>query len=435
MKKYLAIAAAVAMLALLILGAVPAAADGANIVVYSSVPLLVNGVLTSQMPATVLSGIPVSIVSTEYYTSQGERYTFQGWSDGTTGTSISSAASGTIIALWSRQILIQVSSVVTSLQQSLWLPYGVPYQLKADANSQSGNIRYKFLQWSGGETPYQTDNTVIPLQPMTLTAQYTKENLLTIVAPQGITIPGSGWYADGTSLVLQAPHDVYNTAKTSRQDFSAWESVGAPAMVIPSSTSAVMTITVNGPYTLQADYIQQYLVVANSPFGNLNQDWVNAGAEEQLNAPDTQAIVTGQEQFIFQRWDGMAGLVSPKVSGLVTQPLQLTAVYQHQYMVTLVDPYGGSGGGWVNAGTMTTIRVPATNQKDLFLRSRFTGFAGYAGHSNTLQVLIQAPMTITANYTTGLDIRVLGIIIAAVIILLAIWVVGRKITFKIQPKA
>ncbi len=427
MKKYLAIAAAVAMLCLLVFGAIPVAADGPGFTVYSSAPLIINGVLTTQMPANVAYGTTVSIPSTEYYVSQGERYVFNGWSDGTTGTSVT-PSTPTIVAQWSHQILVQVSSMVTSLQQSQWLPYGVPYELKADASVDAGgNIRYIFQQWSGGETPYQADNTIIPLQAMTITAQYVKQDLVTILAPTGISIPGSGWYNDGTSLVLQALQDVYNAAGTSRQDFSSWASVGSPALIISSASAAVMTITVNGPYTLQANYNQQYLVVANSPFGTLNNDWVNAGSEEQLNAPETQAVVTGQEQYVFQRWEGMTGLVSPKVGGVVTQPLQLTADYQHQYMVTLTAPYGGSGDGWCNANSTTIIRVPLTSQKGLFTRSRFTGFAGYSGHSNTLQVLVQGPVTITANYTTGLDLRVLGIIIVAALLAIAVWVLARRV--------
>jgi hypothetical protein len=80
---------------------------------------------------------------------------------------------------------------------------------------------------------------------------------------------------------------------------------------------------------------------------------------------------------------------------------------------------------------VTTITVPTVSQKGLFLRSRFTGFAGYSGHSNTLQVLVQGPMTITANYTTGLDLRVLGIIIVAVLaiifVTIVIWVFFKRI--------
>ena len=76
---------------------------------------------------------------------------------------------------------------------------------------------------------------------------------------------------------------------------------------------------------------------------------------------------------------------------------------------------------------MTTITVPTTSQKGLFMRSRFTGFAGYSGKDNTLQVLVQGPMTITALYSTGLDLRVVGIIIVAVLVAIVLWALFRRI--------
>jgi hypothetical protein len=187
-----------------------------------------------------------------------------------------------------------------------------------------------------------------------------------------------------------------------------------------SPTAAITTITVNGPYTLKADYNQQYLCTATSPFGVLNHDWVSSGANEQFTAPAIQVVMTGEEQYVFQKWTGMTGLTSPQVGGVVTGPIALTAVYTHQYMVTLIDPYGGSGGGWVNAGSMATITVLTTNQKNLILKSRFTGFAGYSGGKNTIQVMVNAPITITALYTTG--------------VIIAIWVIGRRISISRSSK-
>jgi hypothetical protein len=427
MKKYIAmITAVVILLSTLVLGALPAAADD-TITVSSIVPLMVNGATIAQFPVTVNSGDVVSVVYAEYYLSAGERYTFLGWSDGTKATSFKATGTGTITANWAHEILIQVTSVVSSLQQSLWLPYGIAFKLKAEAEYSSGNTRYDFLQWSGGETPYLAENNIVPLTPMSIEAQFVKKDLLTILAPEGITVSGSGWYTDGASLVLQAPQDIYDTAKTSRQDFKTWESVGSTAMVLSNPTSAVMTLTVSGPYTLQADYQQQYLVTAVSPFGSLNHDWVTEGEQEQLSAPDTQVVVTDQEQYVFTQWTGIQGLVSPKVSGTVAQPLALTAVYEHQYKVTLVSANGGSGDGWIKAGAMTTITVPAITQKGLFMRSKFTGFAGYSGKATSLQVLVQGPMTITALYSTGLDLRVVGVIIAALLAAIILWALGKRI--------
>ena len=161
---------------------------------------------------------------------------------------------------------------------------------------------------------------------------------------------------------------------------------------------------------------------------------MNSGATEQFSAPATQAVVTDQEQYAFQKWTGMAGLTSPQVGGVVSGPIALVAVYTHQYKVTLVDPYGGSGGGWITAGSMDTITVPTTNQKNLILKSRFTGFAGYSGNANTIQVLVNAPVTVTALYTTGIDFGVLGLIVLVIIVIAALWIFGRRLTMNRTPK-
>ena len=435
MKKYIAIILALAILCLTVVGgALPVSADSTTISLMSAEPLLIGGVLTTQFPATVAPGTVVSVANSPVYTSQGDRYTFAGWSNGATtatGNSITLNNPGTYTAVWTHEILVVINSVVTSLQKSQWLPYGVPYQVTAPAkDTEGGNTEYDFQKWDAGETPFQAQNTIIPFQSMTVNALYTEKYLLTLVTPTGITALGGGWYPAGTSVVLQLPKDVFtDDAQDSRMDFSTWESVGAAPVIMASPTSAIMNIVVNGPYVLQADYNQQYLVVANSPFGILNHDWVNSGDEEKFDAPATQAVVTDQEQYVFKQWTGMAGLTSPQVGGIVTGPLTLTAVYTHQYKVTLTAPFGGSGDGWINAGSMTNITVPLTNQKNLILKSRFTGFAGYSGRVNTIQVLVNAPVTVTAIYTTGIDFAVLGLIVLAVLVVLALWIFGRKVTF------
>lgn len=437
MKKLLAIPA-ILIMTVLILCAVPVAAatsggtvipDEPVITVSSSVPLLINGILTTTMPVTVSSGTQVSVVSTVYYTSQGERWTFQSWSDGSVSPTITLTTSGTYIARFSHEVLLQVSSNVYDQQQSKWLTADVPYRLTAPAVIPlNDNERYSFQSWSDGETPYQTGNIIAPFKALNITLTYVKEYLFTIKAPDGISIIGSGWYTDGTSLVIQAPQDVYDTIGTTRQDFDSWESVGYPVMVVPSPKNAVTTVKIDGAYTLEANYNRQFKVVASSPFGKLTDSWVNENAEQQLEAPATVDIIPDQERFVFQRWTGMEGLVSPKVSGLITQPVQLNAVYEHQYMVTLNPADTGSGSGWYKAGSVASITMPSSIQKGLFITSRFGGFTGYSGSASTMQVVVDGPLTITANYSTGLDLRVLAIIIVVVLVIAAgvIWVVRRR---------
>ncbi len=91
MKKYLAIIMAAAILGLTVFSALPVAADTAapaftTVSVYSTVALMVNGIQSTQSPITCNVGDSVSIINTENYISEGERYTFQGWSNGQKAT-------------------------------------------------------------------------------------------------------------------------------------------------------------------------------------------------------------------------------------------------------------------------------------------------------------------------------------------------------------
>ena len=439
MKKILTISLILAVLGILLAGLVPAAAadEEDEIRVSSTAPLLINGVLTTTFPAVVAVGTTVAIVDEVYYTSAGERWSFQGWSNGIGTTSITVVNPGTYIANWSREILIQISSVVSSLNQSMWLPYNQVTSISVpNVVAVSNTTRYHFSGWSGGETPYQTVNSFAPFQPMTLKAEYVLEYYLTLVAPDGITIIGTGWYTNGSSLVVQAPPDVYDDTMTSRMHFNSWESIGYPVMVVPTPTSNVATFKIDGPYTIRANYDKQYLVEANSPFGKLKHEWITENSDVKLEAPAVLDILPDQERYVFLKWTGMEGLTSPTVSGVVTESVVLNAVYEHQYYLTVSSPanssatgpaISSSGSGWYKAGSAATVTVPLTSQTSLFLVSRFNDFTGYAKKDNSIQVLVNGFTVVTANYTNGLDLRVMGIIIgvALVIIFLFIWGFGR----------
>jgi len=256
MKKYIAIIMTIAILCLAAVGgALPAAADTPPVItVTSTEPLLIGGVVTTQFPASV-APIPSSASSTPSITSaRGNATVLPAGATASNSSSITLTAAGTYSSVWAHEILVVVNSVVASLQQSEWLPYGQPYKLSAPPqDTQGGNVEYDFQKWDGGQTPFTADNTIIPFQPMTVTALYTRNFLLTIVTPDGITALGGGWYNAGTNVVLQTPKDVYtDTTQDARQDFSGWESIGATPVVLSSPSAAVTTIAVNGPYVLQA---------------------------------------------------------------------------------------------------------------------------------------------------------------------------------------
>jgi hypothetical protein len=422
------LALAVGLCALLT-GASPVSAEGSGIVVTTNAPvsLIVNGLQVSSLPATVASGSTVSVPTTLYYVTEQERWVFQKWSHGPLDTSVMLTQNGVYQAVYQHEVLLQISSVVTSLQKSMWVTAGIPLNVEVPNVVQAGdNVRYRFASWNAGEQPYQASNTIAPVKPTVLEVNWVKEYLLTIDTPESIAIAGSGWYADGASVVLQAPDAVYDVQNTTKRlKFDSWESQGFPPLVVSSPNSPVISVKMDGTYKVKANYQTQYLVVANTPFGTLKRDWINEGDEVVLDALPVVEIIADQEQFIFKEWQGMSGLVSPKVSGVVNAPVELTAVYDHQYMVTVDAPFGSSGGGWYTAGSIATITVPSSAESAFSMKKRFMSFPGY-GKEPVIQVPVQAAMTITALYSAGADFGVLALILLLLLAILATIVLVRR---------
>ena len=87
----------------------------------------------------------------------------------------------------------------------MWVPFGEPLTLKVpDVVPESDDTRYRFQAWSDGETPFQASNSIAPMKPTALEVKWVREHRVTLESPQGADIKGSGWYPDGSNLVLRA---------------------------------------------------------------------------------------------------------------------------------------------------------------------------------------------------------------------------------------
>ncbi len=411
MKKIWYVSVLLALLTTLF-SVIPIAAADTGVTVSSNAPISIisGGAVVDKLPASVAPSSLVSIERTLFYSSETERWTFQQWSTGSTSPSITVGTAGDYKAIFSHEVLILIKSDATSLQRSMWVPAGIPINVSVPNTVQvDDTTRYRFLSWNVGETPFQTANTIAPIKPTTLEPRWVKEYLLTIQAPSGISIAGAGWYADGSSVIIQPPAAVTDPQnKNTRLSFASWDSQGFPPLVLTTPDKALLTVKMDGPHTLKASYDTQYLVVANTPFGVLKREWVTAGEEVVLEALPVVEIVTGQEQFVFRKWDGMAGLVSPKVSGVINAPVLLTAVYDHQVMITVNATEGAlvSGGGWATVGSSATLTAPNSVGSGFAMIKRFKSFPGY-DQGSSITFLVSTPVTVTALYAAGPDFGVL----------------------------
>lgn len=394
----------------------PSGAQELGVVVSSNAPfpLIINGKEVGLFPARTEVGAVICVGSRLYYSSDQERFVFQGWGQGRTSDCIVPTEAGEYRALFSQQILLQIRSKVARYAQSLWVEKGSMNLLEVPpVVEEKPGTRYIFGEWTGGETPFSPTNSIAVFRPMVLEIKWGKEYYITLEGPEGVPLVGFGWYPENQRVVLKAPAEVSRPDGRGRQRFKEWESLSNHATLIPNYQQPTTTITADGSYTIRAKYQQEYLLVVDNPQGNIKKVWVAEGGETTVETPPYIEVVPNQERYSFKAWEGIE-LGSPQGSLVVDGPRQATALYERQFKVTVSAPYGGSGDGWYTEGATATIEVPGNPSGVLFLKRAFAGFSGYAANGPTLEVAVTGPLTITANYRTQLDWKMLGLIVGVI---------------------
>jgi hypothetical protein len=393
----------------------------------SGTSLFVDGIEPEKLPVGVGAGSTVCAPAPRVYKSEGERFIFQQWSDGTTDKCIVPTKPGAYRANYAHEVLVVVKSTAPGVQRSLWVPYAEPVKLEVPGVvQQSDDSRFRFDGWSDGETLFERTNQIAPVKPTTLEAKWVHEYQITIQAPDGADIKGSGWYTEGSSLLLRAPDILPGASPQERSKFAGWENASLRGSVLQNPQVLQAALKVDAPYVLRAMYDKQYLVEANSAVGTLKHDWIKDGSDVILEAPPIADVVPDQDRLVFKRWEGMEGLTSPKITGKVDKPISVTAVYERQVMLKINAPHGSAGEGWQKAGSVAPVSVPSTFSEMFLLNSTFTGFGGYPQGQSSIQVLVNEPTTVTALYRTEPNLPVLALVLLLPLLAVIVYLMGTR---------
>ena len=405
--------------------------------------------IVGRIPASrwVLHGTPMEVeVPDAVQDGNRIRYRFREWSGGenpfTPSNVIAPLEATTLEVTWDTEYLITVEgSAIGRPGTSVWYPEGETLLLQAPevVGLGNGSGKLAFVSWKSVGRPVLSmpglQNPIISFEadaPYTLTADYEQIEQFSVAlqGPPGADLEGSGMYQDGRELVIRAPEVVDLASEGERLKFSSWQRLDKSAGPLLDPLSFSSTIAVDAPYTLRADYVKQYFVVATAPFGTLQRGWMDEEAELVLDVPPIEEIVPEQRRLVFKSWAGEEGLFSPRKNGAVDKPLNVRAVYQPQVMVTVEAPHGSAGGGGRTMGSTTTIIVPEEAPSRFLFKESFVRFGGYGPGQSSVDVLAQDPVTITAIYQTQVDLRVLGLLIVAIPVELAlIYILGRWLLF------
>ena len=242
-----------------------------------------------------------------------------------------------------------------------------------------------------------------------------------IEGPEGSLGTASGWYSEGSSLVLRATPEIYGDSGRIRLAFDTWEVLAGPLPTFRNSGSPATIVTVDGHYVFRARYETAFLVEARNLQGILLREWILEGEEAEIESPATIGTIPEKERYVFKGWRGEN--IEEEANTLrviVNRPLSLEASYDKQFMVNVSSPYGASGSGWYTEGEKAMVMAPEEPQSMLFFKRVFAGFLGYDGSPTPADrpvtaVEVDKPLNISATYRTELNRKVLAIIVGTMV--------------------
>jgi len=191
----------------------------------------------------------------------GARYTFVNWSDGGSfGHPIQFSGAMSLEASFRAEFYLTVTTPFGEASGGGWYDNGTIAFASLSRTSVPGatGVRYAFVGWTGGASGAGAVSSGILMDgPKVATADWSTEYEVTVVSDVG-TIEGSGWYAAGATVTLQAPAQVTQGGTT--YDFAGWTGDAV-------SEQPTLTLTVHSPMTVHATY------TATGPLGVSTTGW------------------------------------------------------------------------------------------------------------------------------------------------------------------
>ena len=113
----------------------------------------------------------------------------------------------TVSATYNKEYLVSARSPFGVLKQE-WVKEGEGVELEAPSIQETvpGKQRFVFQRWTGQEGLTSPRILGVANQPITLTAVYERQYMITVESPYGAS--GGGWHAAGAQITLSVPQEV-----------------------------------------------------------------------------------------------------------------------------------------------------------------------------------------------------------------------------------
>jgi uncharacterized repeat protein (TIGR02543 family) len=281
-----------------------------------------------------------------------------------------------------------------------WYAAGAWARISAkDIVPESTGTQYRFDSWSGAAfslDPHQAANSVFMDSPKTIVANWVTQYKLTVSSPYGNPV-GDNWYDAGSSASASVTTPV-DAGTGTRYVFTGWTGD-------LTSASPTVTIAMNAPHSLTANWKTQHYLTINANEGTVdhNSDWFDEDSSITISASSVSNEITNKSRLSFKGWSGDVTSTSLSVTIYMDTPKTLTADWNVQYYLRVISPFGtATGEGWYNAGSTASFSVSPTDVPiDIWgylgAKHVFSSWTGdTAAASSTSTIIMDGPKTVTA---------------------------------------
>jgi len=202
----------------------------------------------------------------------------------------------------------------------------------------------EYLAGSEGTRYYCSSNTWSFSSEGSYTFNYIAQHYLTVtVNPSELaTLSGEDWYNEGASVTTGTATPVIPSGSDKQYVFKTWQVDGIAKLGNP------VTIVMDGPHIVTAEYKTQYKLTVNSQYGTTSgSDWYDAGSTAGFSVtssvPESGIMGSLGVKYVFKSWTGDSSATTPEATILMDSPKTVTALWTKDYtqFYTLVGAIAG----------------------------------------------------------------------------------------------
>jgi len=156
------------------------------------------------------------------------------------------------------------------------------------------------------------------------------------------TLSGSGWCDEGASVTTGTATAMIPSGSGTQYVFKTWLVDGTANLGNP------VTIVMDAPHTVTAEYKTQYKLTVNSQYGTTSgSGWYDAGGTAEFSVtssvPESGIMGSLGVKYLFKSWTGDSSATTPQATVLMDSPKTVTALWTKDYtqFYALIGAIGG----------------------------------------------------------------------------------------------